>query len=139
MSFSNMLEILKEKNRESIVFIKVGAFYIATGKDAVYLNKEIGLKCVCFKEQICKIGIPEKSIERYLRKLEMINLGYVVYNFDHENEELVEQYKYIGGYHKETRNNRNCLICKGIKNYREDKYMNALKKLIEEEIKNWNI
>ena len=39
MSFSNMLEILKEKDKEKIVFVKLGPFYVATGKDAVFLNK----------------------------------------------------------------------------------------------------
>ena len=60
MSFSNMLEILQEKNKNSIVLIKAGIFYIATGADAVFLGQELKLKCVCFKNQICKIGIPRK-------------------------------------------------------------------------------
>ena len=38
MSFSNMLEILQEKNKGKIVLVKLGVFYIATGKDAVLLN-----------------------------------------------------------------------------------------------------
>ena len=41
MSFSNMLEILQEKNKGAIVLIKLGVFYIAIGKDAVFLNKEL--------------------------------------------------------------------------------------------------
>ena len=67
MSFSNMLEILQEKNKNLIVLIRLGVFYIATGKDAVFLNKELGLKCICYKNQECKIGIPESRIEYYLR------------------------------------------------------------------------
>ena len=35
MSFSNMLEILKEK----IKIIKLGSFYIATEENAVFLQK----------------------------------------------------------------------------------------------------
>ena len=57
MSFSKMLEILQEKNKKSVVLIKLGVFYVATGKDAVFFNKELGLKCVCFKNQVCKITI----------------------------------------------------------------------------------
>ena len=41
MNFSNMLEILKEKNKGKIVIIKLGAFYIATEEDAVFLHKKI--------------------------------------------------------------------------------------------------
>ena len=48
MSFNAMLEILQEKNKNSIVFIKSGVFYIETGKDAVFLNNIFKLKCICF-------------------------------------------------------------------------------------------
>ena len=133
MSFSNMLEILQEKNKNLIVLIRLGVFYIATGKDAVFLNKELGLKCICYKNQVCKIGIPENRIEYYLRKLEKINIGYIVYYFDSKSENLIERYKYIGKYHKETKDNRNCLICKGIRYYENDKYMNAVQKLFKNE------
>ena len=133
MSFSNMLEILQEKNKNLIVLIRLGVFYIATGKDAVFLNKELGLKCICYKNQVCKIGIPENRIEYYLRKLEKINIGYIVYYFDSKSENLIERYKYIGKYHKETKDNRNCLICKGIRYYENDKYMNAVQKLFKKE------
>ena len=134
MSFSNMLEILQEKNKNSIVLIKLGVFYTATGKDAVFLNKELNLKCVCFKKQVCKIGIPENRIEYYLRKLEKLNVSYIVYHFDSKKEMLTEKYKYEGSYHKETRNNKNCLICKGIRSYEEDKYLIAVQKLLEKDI-----
>lgn len=133
MSFSNMLEILQEKNKNLVVLIRLGVFYIATGKDAVFLNKELGLKCICYKNQVCKIGIPENRIEYYLRKLEKINIGYIVYYFDSKSENLIERYKYIGKYHKETKDNRNCLICKGIRYYENDKYMNAVQKLFKNE------
>ena len=62
MSFSNMLEILQEKNKNNIVLIRLGVFYVATGKDAVFLSKELNLKCICFKKQVCKIGIPENRV-----------------------------------------------------------------------------
>ena len=50
-----MLEILKEKNKGKIVIIKLGAFYIATEEDAVFLHKKIDLKCNCFKNNIYKM------------------------------------------------------------------------------------
>lgn len=136
MSFSSMLEILKEKNKQSIVLIKLGVFYVATGKDAVFFNKELGLKCVCFKNQVCKIGIPEMRIEHYLRKLEKMNISYIVYHFDNKKEQLIEKYRYEGNYHKEKKENKNCLLCKGIRCYEEDKYMNAIQKMLEEEVTN---
>ncbi len=136
MSFSNMLEILQEKNKEHIVLIKSGIFYIATGADAVFINKELKLKCVCFKNQVCKIGIPENRLEYYLRKLEIMEMAYIVYEFNHQKEEIIVKYKNEGKYHKEKVENKNCLICKGIRSYEEDKYLNALQKYLKEENNN---
>ena len=137
MSFSNMLEILKEKDKEKIVFVKLGPFYVATGKDAVFLNKQLGLKCICFKKEVCKIGIPETRIEYYLEKLARLDVAYIVYCFDSQNEELIERYRSDGSYHKEKRENKNCLICAGIRGYlKEDKYLMAIQKMKEKELKN---
>ena len=72
MSFSNMLEILKEKNKRKIVIIKLGAFYIATEEDAVFLHEKIDLKCNCFKNNICKVGFPVNSLEKYIEKIHEI-------------------------------------------------------------------
>ena len=134
MRFSNMLEILQEKNKESIVLIKSGIFYIATGKDAIFLNKEFNLKCICFKKEICKIGIPESRLDYYLRKLEKINISYIVYHFDSNKELLTEKYNYKGKYHNKLNKNKNCSICKEDKD-NEDKYSIAIKKLLESETK----
>lgn len=133
MSFSTMLEILQEKHKNSIVFVKTGVFYTATGKDAVFLNNVFELKCICFKNQICKIGIPEERIEHYLNKLARMNIAYVVYKFDNKKEKLIEKYRGEGVYHKVKEQNKNCVICKSIRYYKEDKYMNALQKLLEKE------
>ena len=53
MSFSKMLELLKQKEKEIIVFIKLGTFYISTAEDAVLLHNKLELKCTCFKMNIC--------------------------------------------------------------------------------------
>lgn len=136
MSFNNMLEILKEKNEGIIVLVKVGAFYIATGESAVFLNKEIGLKCTCFKKEVCKVGFPESAIERNLQKLREKNIGYVVYIFDGKNESLIERYRGEGKCNFQNIKNKNCLLCQENKIYDEkDKYMNALSKLLKEERK----
>lgn len=137
MSFSTMLELLQEKNNQKIVFIKSGIFYIATAKDAVFLNKLFKLKCTCFLENVCKIGIPENNLKKYLEKLDRLNVSYIVYHFNNEKEILVEESRNDGEYHKEKRPNQNCLMCSGIRRYSEDKYMNAFRKLLEQEAKDW--
>ena len=77
----------------------------------------------------------ENRIEYYLKRLENLNVSYIVYHFDSKKELLTEKYKYEGSYHKETKNNKNCLICKGIRGYEEDKYIIAVQKLLEKDVK----
>ena len=55
MSFSKMLEILQERNEKKIVLIRLGMFYIATGRDAVLLHDKLNLKCTCFTDNVCKV------------------------------------------------------------------------------------
>ncbi len=82
MSFSNMLEILQEKNKGKIVLIKLGAFYIATGQNAVLLYNKLELKCTCFKNNVCKVGIPINSLEKYIEKLDKIKYSYIIYDYN---------------------------------------------------------
>ena len=91
VSFSTMLELLQEKNNQRVVLIKTGVFYIATGKDAIFLNNVLKLKCTCFSENVCKVGIPEMSLPKYLERLDRLNVSYIVYHFNNEKEMLVEE------------------------------------------------
>ena len=132
MSFSQMLEILKNKEKENIVFVRTGTFYIAVGEDAVLLNKKLNLKCTCYKTNICKVGFPVIALDKYVEKLN--EAGYVIYDLNLNKSELKEIVRKKGKYNKETEKNRNCLLCKGIKVYPEDdKYLMALIKYFENE------
>lgn len=133
MSFSNILEILQEKNKGKIVLVKLGVFYIATGKDAVLLNNKLDLKCTCFKNNVCKIGIPINALDKYIEELNQIKYSYIIYDYNKENNELIEIESKIGKQNKLVDNNINCLKCKGINVYKEDEYMQAIYKLISEE------
>ena len=130
-----MFNLLKEKEKDKIVLIRLGSFYIAIGEDAVYLEMELGLKCICFQKQICKIGIPINSLSSYLKKLENSKKSYVVYDIDEQNKIMIKKFEYKGNYHNICRKNKNCLICKGIDIYKEDKYMEIFKNTLEKEIK----
>lgn len=131
MGFSDMLEILQQKNKGKIVFVKLGNFYTATGRDAVLLNVKLDLKCNCYKNNICKVGFPVSSIEKYLEKLNKTKYSYVIYDYDKNKNELILKYEKKGRINKITDKNKNCLICKGINQYKEDEYMLALIKLFE--------
>ena len=61
-----MMELLQEKNKGKIVFCNTGNFYVAIGKDAVILNRLLDLKVSCFKPEVCKVGFPINSLEKYL-------------------------------------------------------------------------
>lgn len=69
MKFNEKVRLLKKKVGDKILFIKNGNFYIAIGKDAVLLNKILNLKCTCFIKYLCKVGVPVKSLDKYLKKI----------------------------------------------------------------------
>ena len=65
MGFSKMMELLQQKNKGAIVLCNAGKFYIARGKDAILLNRILGLKLTCLEAEVCKVGFPITSIEKY--------------------------------------------------------------------------
>lgn len=118
MSFSKMLEILQERNEKKIVLIRLGMFYIATGRDAVLLHDKLNLKCTCFTDNMCKVGIPVIAIDKYIEKLDKTGYGYVIYNYNKDKAELTEVLTKTG---RATR-----ITSKGISAYKDDEYMLAL-------------
>lgn len=129
-----MLEILKEKNNGKLMFVQAGAFYIAVAEDAIWLQDHLNLKCTCFKDHICKVGVPIASIEKYLKKLEELGSSYIVYSFNKEKAELKIEYDKEGKRHTEKRYHCNCLYCKGIEKYKiKDEYLEAVIKLYGKE------
>ena len=132
-----MMELLQEKNKGKIVFCNTGNFYVAIGKDAVILNRLLDLKVSCFKPEVCKVGFPINSLEKYLELIYEKKHGYIVYFFDQEKEELEVVKEYIGeNKNKIMVENINCYICKHSTKYykKEDKYLKALAKLYDKEI-----
>lgn len=132
------MEILQRKNKEKIVLCNLGKFYIAIGKDAVLLHELIGLKLSCLKPEVCRVGFPILSLEKYTDLIQEKEYSYVVYFFDQKREELEILMEYEGKkVNQLEKNYDNCYTCsKGIKNYkRPDKYIIAVVKLYEEESK----
>ena len=131
MSCSQMINILRQKHKEEILLINAGAFYIAIEEDAVLLNNKLKLKCSCFQKNTCKVGIPINSLNKYLEKIRKLGYSYIVYNFNKQEQELKIIKKYEGKKNRTKRKNINCLLCKGIERYKDDVYMEALKKIYE--------
>ena len=135
-----MMELLQKKNHGKIVICNMGNFYISIGKDAILLNRLINLKVSCFKPEICKVGFPINSLEKYTDLLVQKRYSYIVYYFDQEKEELQILEDYEGKYNNNLKEqNINCYICsKGTGKYkRPDKYIIALSKLYENEEQNY--
>ena len=133
MSFSKMFDLLREKEHGKVVFVKCGHFYIAIEEDAVLLNEVLNLKCTCFRENTCKVGVPVNSIEKYINKLKELRYGYVVYDYDKTNIELRKILEGKGKENYVKNKNVNCLVCKGFSRYKEDKYLEAVNRLISED------
>ena len=131
-----MMELLQEKNKGKVIICNCGNFYVATGKDAVILHKELNLKLSCFKPEVYKIGFPISSLEKYTDMIEERKYSYIVYYFDKQKEEL-EKLKEYSGKRKSstTKANRNCYLCKHNTKYykEEDMYIKAVAKLYESE------
>lgn len=132
MSFSKMFDLLREKELGKVVFVKCGHFYIAIEEDAVLLNDLLDLKCTCFRNNTCKVGVPVNSIEKYISKLKELRYGYVVYDYDKTNIELRKISEGKGKENYVKNKNINCLVCKGISKYKEDRYLEAVNRLISE-------
>ena len=136
MGFSKMLELLQVKDKGCIILTNLGTFYIARGKDAVLLNRLLELKVNCLEAEICKVGFPIKSLEKYTKLIEEKQYSYIVYNFDNQNFKLKKIQEYKGKKLNEEKEERlNCYICKNtVKIYKkEDKYIQAVADLYEQE------
>ncbi len=76
MGIYKMVETIQEIEYGKIIIFKIGNFYTAIGKDAVILNKTIGLRLSCMKKGMCRVGFPISVLEKYLEKIRVEEYGY---------------------------------------------------------------
>lgn len=112
MKYTELLEKLQRENKEHIVLIKNGIFFIAIGKDALELNKIVGLQLTCMRDGLCKVGFQAKSLEKYIRKIKETKKSFVIYIYDKENEKTEKIFQYTDEPVTETRNCNDCSNCK---------------------------
>lgn len=138
MSFGKMIELLQKKNKNKIVLVNAGHFYIARGKDAVLLHEILNLKVSCMEAEICKVGFPISSLDKYTQLIEEEQYSYIVYNYDNKIGKL-KVIKQFQGKNINTREEEklNCYICTNtVKMYKKnDIYIQAVANLYEEENK----
>ena len=136
MSFSKMIELLQNKEKGKIILVNSGNFYIARGKDAVLLHNVLNLKVNCLETEVCKVGFPLNSLEKYTKLIEEKQYSYIVYNYDSKLEKLNILKYYNGKYLNEINEEKlNCYICTNtVQMYKKhDKYIKAVANLYEEE------
>ena len=87
--------------------------------------------------EICKVGFPKNSLEKYTKLIQEKGYSYIVYNFDSNTSKLTILNKYNGNKLNNTEENKlNCYICSNtVKMYKKnDKYIQAVAELYEEEM-----
>ena len=82
MKFLEIVKMLKnkEENKNVLVLVKCGAFFVSIGKDAIWLSKKLGLKTTGITNGVCKIGIPIGAIYDYIDKFENLGYSFVIYH-----------------------------------------------------------
>lgn len=117
MKFSEKIEEIKNKkeNKGKIVLVRCGIFFIATGNDAILLNKLYGLKVTCFKENVCKVGVPVSFVFKYLDLIERDGYSYILYDYEKNTKQLISQYQYEGKLNTEEKSCKQCKECPSYK------------------------
>lgn len=69
---------LKEKDASPIYIFRIGIFYNILNEDAKILNEKLGLKLTSLSPKIIKCGFPISSLEKYTKKLNNLQLKYMV-------------------------------------------------------------
>ena len=90
------------------------------GKDAIVLSEKIGLKRICMKDCLCKVGFLVKSSEKYIKILEEKDMSFGLFVIDKATEKPEEIYQYEGTKIEEIRTSLNCKECMSKKETDED-------------------
>ena len=128
MGISTMLKLLQEKESGKIVLVNIGNFYVASGKDAVLLNKILDFKLTCLEKGICKVGFPISALEKYTNKILEKQYSYIVYRYIAKELKLeITKIHKAKNKNEITQEKANCLLCKGIKAYPKEDEINRAK------------
>lgn len=111
MKYIDLLEKLQQENTEHIVLMKNGIFFVAIGKDALELNKQIGLQLTCMRPGLCKVGFQIKSLEKYIPKLKETKKSFIMYTYDKETKKETKIFEYTNEPVLETRKCNDCNLC----------------------------
>ena len=111
MKFYEKVLKLQEENKGKIVLVRNGIFYCGIGKDAVLMHDVLGYMPVCFKEKVCKCGIPVNGIEKAIPKMIRSCVGFVIYDYSKEDKSYNKLMELKGKYIDSLDNNIGCSNC----------------------------
>ena len=86
---------------------------------------------------MCKVGFPINLLEKYLELIRKEDFEYVVCEFNEVEECINKIYSYTGNKVNIESVSKNCLECKGINIYGEEKYLKAINKYIDKKDITW--
>lgn len=69
---------LKQKDASSIYIFRIGIFYNILNEDAKIINEKLGLKITSLSPEIIKCGFPISSLDKYIKKLNELQIQYKV-------------------------------------------------------------
>lgn len=112
----NLVKMLENKEKDYILLVRCGAFFVGVGKNAIYLSELFNLKITCITGNTCKIGIPVDSIYNYIDKMEKIGFSFVIYNYSKDmilenNQNYAVAYRSKGFSVDKEEIKVNCLAC----------------------------
>ena len=138
MRFVDFVEELQKLNKNKVVFVKSGVFFNSIGRDAIILEKVLGLKRTCVTKGICKVGLPtnyvRENLSKIKEKLEKNNIGFVFYDEMKNGNLIFKDRKYgilIEGEGKVINEDRKCNNCLNCNNNVYLKKLNNGKKINE--------
>ena len=123
-----MVERLQEDLRGTVILVKNGIFFVAVGKDAIFLSEKMGLKRTCMRDKLCKVGFLVKSADRYIEKLKEKNISFALYVIDKSKNVPEQIYRYIGEDHNEEKVCLDCKTC-GMKQQTDEDMINKIKNM----------
>ena len=138
MKFYEFILELQKLNKNKVVFVKSGVFFNSIGRDAIILEKVLGLKRTCVTKGICKVGLPtnyvRENLSKIKEKLEKNNIGFVFYDEMKNGNLIFKDRKYgilIEGEGKVINEDRKCNNCLNCNNNVYLKKLNNSKKINE--------
>lgn len=108
MKIVEIVENLQEENSGTVILVKNGIFFVAIGKDAIFLSRKMGLKKTCMKDGLCKVGFLVKTADKYIEKMKKENISFALYIIDKNKISPEQIYRNIG---EDNTEKKACLDC----------------------------